>query len=239
MSRILALSAFLVRDLFRGVGGAVPPILTVGVYQATFIFSGNADYFASVGGVDLALVCLVTTLLFVSRVNRASTYPLLARLERRAELLAALVVSALVVTTIMAALFTAFIVATGKVTLGATDLIAILPRWLALFVFSAALGLNMGRLVSRNGSYLITTGVVAFIATVSEQQVFLLKDQHDWLVETVALIASPVTATITVPVGNWALDQYWLPIALTLAYAALLFAIAAALFRHKDLLWAE
>ncbi len=239
MSRVLALSLFLVRDLYRGVAGAVPPILTLGVYQATFLYSGKVDYFASIGGVDLAFVCLITTLLFVSRVNRASTYPLLARLEQRIELLAALVVSALLVTAMMAVLFTAFIIGQGKVTLEATDLIVILPRWLALFVFSAALGLNMGRLVSRNGSYLVTTAIVAFVVTVSEQQVFLLKDQRDWLVEAVAWIASPITTTIAVPVTNGGLDQYWLPIALTLAYAAALFGIAAALFRHKDLLWAE
>jgi hypothetical protein len=225
--------------LFRGIGGAVPPIVTVGVYQATFLYSGKVDYFGSIGGVDLAFVCLITTLLFVSRVNRAATYPLLARMERRAELLGALVVSALSVTAMMGVLFTLIIVAQGKVTLSAGDLALVLPRWLALFVFSSALGLNMGRLVSRGGSYLITTAAVALLATVSEQKVFLIEGQQNWLVNAIAALASPVTTTITVPVGNVSVDQYLLPVALTAAYALGLFAMAAALFHSKDLVWSE
>ncbi len=97
----------------------------------------------------------------------------------------------------------------------------------------------MGKLASRGGSYLITIGLVAFMLTVTEQQVFVLSAGQDWLLNGIAALAAPITTTLTLPVGVPDLEQYFLPLFLTLLYAVVLFGISAGLFRRKDLLWAE
>ncbi len=234
MSRIPTLVAFFARDLFRSLLGIIPPALTLALFQATFYFGGNVDYFAAVAGADLTLVALVSTLLLVSRANRAATYPLLARLPRRAELLLALFATGLVVTLAMGVLLVVLILGLHKATVTPLELVLILPRWVALFAFAIALGLNLGKLVSRGGSHALTACVLAVILTVNELQFSLLQN-YTWLVRGVQAIASPLIVTMNAPAAAFPLVP-WLG---ALAYGVDLFALAAALFERKDLLWAE
>lgn len=238
MNRVLVLALYMTRDLFRSLAGVVPPVLTLGVYQATFYYGGKVDYFAAVGGADLCFVCLVTTLLFASRANRAATYPLLAR-SSRTELIAAIALSSFAVTIVMSILFVSLIIWQTHLSIALTEWIAIASRWLILWGFTIALGLNMGKLVSRGGSYLIVTGIVAIMVTVSEQRVFLLGGGYDWLVNAVSLVAAPVTTLLTAPVAESAGNEYVLSAAATITFALALYVLAAWLLRRKDLLWTE
>ncbi len=234
MSRILVLTVFLTRDLFRVLLGAVPPVLTLGLFQATFYYGGSVDYFAAVAGADLALIALVTILLLVGRANRAATYPLLARLPRRVELLAALFAAALATTLAMGVLLVALILHFHKADVSPLQMLVILPRWLALCAFAIALGLNLGKLASRGRSHLVTAGAIAAIVTANGLQAWVLQNDN-WVARSAGAIASPLVETMSEPVATFPTA----PVLAILACTALLFALAAALFEHKDLLWAE
>ncbi len=128
MSRAWTLCVFMIRDLFRSLGGAVPPLLTLGLFQVTFLYGGKVDYFASVGGADIMFICLITTLLLASRANRAVSYLLLARLERRVELLGAIAAAAILISVAMGVLLVGTILGLNKVTVTPFEMLVIVPR---------------------------------------------------------------------------------------------------------------
>lgn len=161
MRRVITLSLFLTRNLFRTLLGILPPALTLLVYRLTFTYrnQGDPDYFTAVGGLGLALVSIVTAFLVADRANRAAMYPLVARLPRRAELLAATVLSIVVIMLAMATLYTGCVIVFQNMSLTPIELMLIAPRWLVVFVFTATLGVLMSKLASRAGSHLIVWGV--------------------------------------------------------------------------------
>jgi hypothetical protein len=238
MNRVGALSLYFSWDLFRSLSGLLPPVLTLGFFQATFYFGGNLDYFAGVGGGDMMIVCLATSLLLVHRANRAATYPLLARLPHRYELLCAIVVGTLAITAVMTGLFLALVLGLHKTTVTPPELLIILARWLPLFLLATALGLNMGKLVSRGGSHILTTGVLAALVTMDELQFSVLQDRN-FLLDGIHWLASPIATLLSAPVHASSPVAYGMAFLITLAYAAALFVLAAALFQRKDLLWVE
>ncbi len=240
MSRVATMSQFMIGDLFHSLQAVVPPVLTLALLHLSAVPGMKADYFASVGGAAMMFVCLVTTLLFLSRMNRSTTYPLLARLPHRAELLAAILVSAVVLTLAMSVLYVGLAVNLFKLVLAPFELLVLSARWLVLFVFAATLGLNIGKLASRGGWYMLVIGCVTVIGAISsELRFYLLNAGLDAVVESVALVVSPLTGAVAGPAGVSALEPYAPPLLQTLAYAAVLLISAAALFRRKDLLWAE
>jgi hypothetical protein len=234
MSRVGILSLFLLRDLVRSLLGVAPAALALGLYWLTFYYPVNSAYFAAVGGADLALVCLVTTLLIAGRCNRAVTYPLLARLRGRWELVAAVGVCSLGVTIALGAGYGVLAVGLHAVVLTAEDVISIAPRWLAVFSLAAATGLHMSRLVSRRGSHLATIALMGLLVTISDSRLGL---GPEWSMprELARAILTPLTwvmsgdsAVLDAPAVAW-----------TMLYALLLFLGAVLLFARKDVLWAE
>jgi hypothetical protein len=234
MSRVAILSLFLLRDLYRSLLGVAPPALALALYWITFYYPVNAGYFAAVGGADLFIVCLVTTLLVASRCNRATSYPLIARLQRRWELLGAIVWCSLGVTAALGIAFGLLAVTSQRVTLTPAEVSSIIPRWLAAFALAAAIGLNISRLVSRRGSHLVTLALLGLLTTTGGSQLGL---GQEW--------AAPrdLARTLMGPLGqvmsgeSAALDPS--AVAWTVLYALILFLGAALLFKGKDLLWAE
>lgn len=234
MSRMAILSLFLLRDLYRSLLGVAPPALALALYWLTFYYPVNAGYFAAVGGADLVIVCLVTTLLVASRGNRATSYPLLARLRRRWELLAAIVLCSLGVTAVLGTGFALLAVGSHRVTLTWAEVASIAPRWLAAFALSAAIGLHMSRLVSRRGSHLATVALICLLVTIGDSRLGL---GQEW--------SAPrdLARTLLVPLGqvmsgeSAALDP--VAVAWVVTYAAVLFWGATILFSGQDLLWAE
>ncbi|MEZ4771501.1 MAG: hypothetical protein R2844_24190 [Caldilineales bacterium] len=239
MSRTAALAWFLLKDLARSLGIIAPLGLTLALYWIFFEWPGDVDYFAATGGFTLTVATLVTVLLLASQLNRSSAAVTLMRLPRRSDLLAAMVVCVAVLAALLAVLYTTLAVLQAKVAIAPVELLLIAPRWLALTLFAASLGLMLTRLTSRGGSYLITFVALALFATVVELRGVLLRSSFAWLAEAVAAIASPVTKALQAPAKPPSGAAYLSSLAGTLLFAAALFSLAAWLFRRKDLLWSE
>ena len=119
------------------------------------------------------------------------------------------------------------------------ELLLIAPRWLALVLFAASLGLLLTRLTSRGGSYIVTFVALALFASATELRGVMERGSFAWLAVAIAAVASPVTTALREPAIPVSGSGYLLSIAGVLVFAAGLFALAAWLFRRKDLLWAE
>ncbi len=238
MTRVVTLSLFLIRDLFRSLQGIVPPLLTLVLVWVTMTNTMRLNEFATFAGFDLALICLVTTLLLASRAARSSTYPLLARLSHRYELLTALFLASLLITFAMALLLTGMAVVQYRVRFSPYQALAIIPRWLVLSLLASALGLNVAKLASRGGSYLIILGAIAVMGLLNEVRLFLPPDV-DWLLAGIEVLVAPIRTVLTMPVGGFTSMSEALPLFQTITYSVALFALSVLIFHRKDLLWSD
>lgn len=239
MNRVIVLARFQLRELVRSLAIAAPTAITVALYWVLFEFPGDVDYFAATGGFVLLVTALVTTLLLAGQSNRASNTVVVVRLQRRSELLGAIVISTLVVAVAMAALFTALALGQARVIMTPAHMALIAPRWLALAALSAAVALHLSRLVSRHGSHLIAFGLLALFATIFEQEGVLLRGGLAWLARAAEAIASPVFTLLRAPVLPVAPASLAEAAGLLTVYIVGLFALAVWLFRRKDLLWVD
>ncbi len=235
MRGVATFSLYLLKDFSRSLWVIVPPGVTLALYRVFFLYGSDSAYLASIGGLIMALVCLLTTLLLASRANRASTYPLLARLPHRYELVAGVALSSLAVTLVMAAGLLATVILGGGVPLTLSELLAIVPRWLAILLLVVAFGLHMSRLVSRNGSNWVAY-IVLILLTVSYER---LEYPNSALLDAARAAFLSVLSPVTTTLLSSGTDGYIQNLLITLAYATLLLALAIWLFRKKDLLWTE
>jgi hypothetical protein len=239
MSRVLTLARFQLRELVRSFAIAAPATITVALYWLFFQFPGDVDYFAATGSFVLLVVAVVTTLLLAGQANRMSSTVVVVRLLRRSELLGAIVASALAVTAAMAVLFTGLALGQAKVTMSAFHLAVIAPRWLLLAALFAVVGLHLSRLVSRRGSHLLALGLLALLATVVEQEGVLLRSWLAGPARTLLAVSDPILTALREPALPASPGGYASNLLALAAYAVGLFALAAWLFRRKDLLWAD
>ena len=239
MSRTAAMAWFLLKELARSLLIIAPLALTLALYWIFFEWPGDVDYFAATGGFTLIVATLVTVLTLAGQLNRSSSAVTLLRLARRSELLAAMVLCVVVLGGLLAALYTVLALVQAKVAMQPVELLLIAPRWLALVLFAASLGLLLTRLTSRGGSYIVTFVALALFASATELRGVMERGSFAWLAVAIAAVASPVTTTLREPAIPVSGSGYLLSIAGVLVFAAGLFALAAWLFRRKDLLWAE
>ena len=249
MIRIWTLALFLIRDLFRSLAGVIPLAVALAFGLIAFEYGMDQAQFITVGGLGIGSICLLNTLLLASRANRASSYPLVARLHRRAELLAALVLGGLLITAALAIPITGGNLLLGRLTLDWPSALWILPTWLPLWLLAAALALPLSPLAGRAGSHLVGWTLLAALLIANDQKARLQHLRLDWLIRAVSAVLWPVNtllAQASASVGQAGSGQaaglgrtYLLAWALTLAYAVLLFALASQLFEDKDLLWTE
>ena len=239
MRRVATLARFQLKEMVRSFAIVAPLAITLGLYWIFFEFPGDVDYFAATGGFVLLVASLVTTLLLAGQANRMSSTATVARLPRRAELLLAIVASTLVIAAVMASVYTGLALGQAKVAMTVANLIVIAPRWLGLSAFFATVGLHLSRLTSRRGSHLIAFGLLATFATVIEQQGVLMRSNFAWLADTATAISSPIVTLLREPVAALVLTRYASALLLMAAYTLGLFALAAWLFRRKDLLWVD
>jgi hypothetical protein len=239
MRRIVALARFQLKEMVRSFAIAAPMTITLALYWLFFEFPGDVDYFAATGGFVLLVASLVTTLLLASQANRMSSTVVVVRLLRRSELLGAIVASALVVAAAMAVLFTGLALGQAKVAMTVAHLAVIAPRWLVLAALFAVVGLHLSRLISRSGSHLIALGLLALVATVVEREGVLLRGSLAGLARAVLAVSDPVMAALREPAVPTSPASYVSNLLLLGVYAIGLFALAAWLFRRKDLLWAD
>jgi len=239
VKRIGILSLFLIRDLFRSLAGIVPLAVGFTFYAIAFEYGMDQAQFITVAGVGLGAICLLTVLLLTGRANRASFYPFAARLPRRSELLAAVVVGSLAVTSVIAFLMTEVALLQHKLTLDFPSALWIIPTWLAFWLFVAALALPLSSLVSRDGSHMVGYVFITALLVANDRRSFLEERRLHWLSRAVTAVLWPV-ATLLAQASAGSHDRsYLLAIVLTVGYAGLLFGLAVALLRHKDLLWPE
>ncbi|MGB8646863.1 MAG: hypothetical protein WCF84_16605 [Anaerolineae bacterium] len=239
MSRVWSLTLFLLKDFSRSLRIVVPPGLLLALYRVFFLYGSDVRYLGAVGAIMLGFICIVTTLLVIGTVNRASTYPLLARLSSRDELIAAIMLASFIITLSLAILFIGWIILNQQVPLQPFDLIKIATRWLVIFILVIAFALHLSKLVTRGGSNLVAYLIVV-LSLVSYQRAeypsFLLLD---WTENLFTRILQPLTALISGGSDLITLSQYAIALAVTLLYSLLLYGLAIWLFRHKDLIWAE
>jgi hypothetical protein len=148
--------------------------------------------------------------------------------------IAAVVLCAIGVTTLLGLGFGLLAVSLRTVTLSATEVASITPRWLAAFFLAAVIGLHLSRLVSRGGSHVATAMLLGLLATISDNRLDL---DQGWteprqlakaLMSPLAQVMSGESLPLDAPTVAW-----------TVLYALVLFLGATLLFRRKDLLWAE
>ncbi len=239
MSRIWTLTLFLSRDLFRSLAGIVPLAIGLAFGLIAFEYGMDQAQFVTVAGIGTGTICLLTTLLLASRANRASSYLLVARLHQRAELLAALVLSGLGITTVLAILITAGNLFAGRLMLDFPTALWVVPTWLPLWSLAASLALPLSALAGRGGSPLVGYVLLAALLIANDRSSMLSARGLTWLVRAVDAILWPLNTLLAqASAGNH--DRlYALAWILTLAYAALLFGLAALCLKEKDLLWSE
>jgi hypothetical protein len=239
VKRVAVLSLFLIRDLFRSLACLVPLAAGVTFYGIAFEYGMDQAQFTTVAGVGLGAICLLTALLLTGRANRASFYPFAARLYRRSELLAAVLVGSLAVTTIIALVMTEAALLQHKLTLDLPSALWIIPTWLTLWLFMAALALPLSSLVSREGSHMVGYVLITALLVANDRRSYLEGHRLQWLSRAVTTILWPLATLLAqASAANYGLS-YWLAIVLTVAYAGILVGLGTALFAHKDLLWPE
>jgi hypothetical protein len=239
MSRVLTLALFLGRELFRSVSGIAPLAAALAFGVIAFEYGMDQAQFITVGGIGVGAICTLTTLLLAGRANRASFYPLLPRLRHRWELLAALVLSGMAISWILALLITVANLLAGRLTLDWPSLLWILPTWSVLWLFAAALALPLSALTGRDGSNLLAYVLVVAVLVANDQRNALISRGWSWAAGLVERITWPVGTLLAQGSAGGHGRLYAVALAATLACAVALFALAAILFRDKDLIWTE
>jgi hypothetical protein len=239
MNRIWILAVFVTRDLFRSVASIVPLALALAFGIIAFEYGMDQAQFLTVGGLGIGVICFVTTVLLASRANRASSYLLLARLHHRAELLAALMMSGLGITALLAVMIAGGNLLTGRLILEFPSVVWVVPTWLPLWLLAAALALPLSALVGRGGSHVAGYALVVALLVANDRKAWLTARGLDWLARVVDTILWPVSTLLSHASAGNHNSSYLLAGALTLAYAGLLFGLATTLFEDKDLLWSE
>lgn len=239
MNRIWVLTLFFIRDLFRSLSGVVP--LAVGLAFGIIAFEYGMDQaqFITVAGIGIGAICVLTTLLMSNRANRGSSYLLIARLHRRAELLAALALSGVGITAMLAISITAANLFAGRLDLDFPSALWILSTWLPLWLLAASLALPLSALVGRGGSHLAGYALLAALLIANDRSTMLANRGLEWLVRAVDVILWPPTTLLAQASAEIHDRPYVLAWLLTMVYAALLFGLAASFLADKDLLWSE
>ena len=239
MKRAFTLTSYLISDISRSLAGIVPLASTLAFGLIAFEYGMDQPQFTTVAGIGMGAICLATALVLASRANRATSFLLVSRLHRRSELLAALVLCSLVITTLLCLVVTFANLLTGRLTLDFPSALWIVPTWLPLWLLAAALALPLSALVGRGGSHLAGYLLLAGLLIANDRKAFLARQGLDWLTKVVDAILWPVDTLLAhASAGIHNLD-YILAWVLTCAYAVLLFGLAASLFHDKDLLWSE
>jgi hypothetical protein len=239
VSRVFVLSAVLVRDLFRSLTGIVPLAAALAFGLIAFEYGMDQAQFITVAGVGTGGLGLLTTLLLASRANRGWFYPLIARLKHRGELLAALVLGGLAITTVLAVLITAGNLLAGRLSLDFPSALWILPTWLAAWFLGLCLALPLSSLTSVAGSHLASWVLLSALLVAQDQRAALQARGLELLARVVGIVLWPISTLLARASAGLHDRDYFLALGLTLALGAVLFVLATQSFEDKDLLWPE
>lgn len=235
VERIWQLTVYILRVFARSLRVVVPPGLTIGLHRVLFLYRADVDYFGAMSCAVLFFVCIVTMLLLASAINRAASYVLFVRLARRREMIAALLLATWIVTALMALLFIALTVLTNAVPLKVADIIALLPRWIPLFMWGAGFALLLAPFTARRGSNLVAYAfvIVGVIALRPADYAELLPN----VLGAFTIFFEPIKQLMSgmaVPPLNDGFNMV-----IVCAYGAVCIALAAYLLERKDLVWSD
>jgi hypothetical protein len=239
MTRIWTLTIFFIRDLFGSLAGIVPLAAALAFGIIAFEYGMDQAQFFTVGGIGIGAICLLTTLLLASRANRASSYLLVARLQRRTELLAALALGGLLVTIVLALAISGLNLLAGRLTLNFPSALYLIPTFLAAWFLAAALALPLSGLTSRGGSHVAGYLLLAALLVLNDQRAWLHKNGLDLVGRVVSTILWPVTTLFSRASAGIDDRTYLIALVATLLYGCLAFALGDQLLEDKDLLWTE
>lgn len=239
MKRVLTLASLMIQDLLRSLASIVPIASTFAFGLIAFEYGMDQPQFATVAGIGMGAICLVTALVLASRANRAISYLLVARLHRRTELLVSLMLASLLITATLSLFMTLANLLAGRLTLEFPSVLWIALSWFPLWLLAAALALPLSGLVGRGGSHLAGYLLLSGLLIANDRRAFLARHGMSWLsriVETILWPVNTLLARASAGTHDW---NYTLAWTLTCAYSVLLFTLAASLFGDKDLLWSE
>lgn len=161
--RILAFTSFFLRGLTFSLAGIIYGILAL-VYWALFFSEGTPDVgnYVLIIGVFGAALAFLSTLSISSLANQASNYPLVVRVPSRVEYLTAVLLSALIFTTLLQLLVGLLALYRGPA-LALGWLFEIPPVWLSLNVLAAVLALHASDFVTAGWSRVYVFGILAIL----------------------------------------------------------------------------
>jgi hypothetical protein len=239
VSRIRTLTWFLVRELSRSPAGIVPLAAALAFGLIAFEYGMDQPQFITVAGVGTGGICLLSALLLAGRANRAWSYPLIARLRHRGELLAAIVLASLTITAVLSLFIGLGNLLVGRLALDFPSALWILLTWPALWLLAAALALPLSSLTARAGSHLAGWVLLAALLVGQDQAPRLRSRGLDQVTQAISLLLWPPTTLLSRASAGVHDLSYLLALVLTVAYAAVLFVLASQVFADKDLLWPE
>jgi hypothetical protein len=239
VSRIWTLTWFLVREISRSPSGIVPLAAALAFGLIAFEYGMDQAQFISVAGVGTGAICLLTCLLLASRANRGWSYPLIARLKHRSQLLVAILLASLITTAALSLLIAVGNLLAGRLTLSFPSALWILATWPALWLLAAALALPLSSLTARAGSHLVGWVLLAALLVGHDQAAQLRQRGLEPVAQAISILLWPVTNLLSQASADLHDLSYFLALGLALAYAALLFVVASEQFVDKDLLWPE
>jgi hypothetical protein len=239
MTRVLMLTWFLIRDLFRSLAGIVPLAAALAFGLIAVEYGTDQAQFVTVAGLGIGTICLLTTLLLTSRANQASSYLLLARTRHRSQLLAALVIGGLAITTVLSFLTTGANLLANRLTLDFPSALWIVPTWLVLWFLATALALDLSALAARGGSHLFAWVLLTALLVANDRKAKLQSYGLSGLVQILTFLLWPISTLLSRASANTHDQSYFLALASSLGYAFVLFWLSVRMFRGKDLLWSE
>ena len=229
--RIRTLVGYFVRRVLFSLTGLLYALLAGVLWRVFFdpyYLTPNVDYYIALIAVFGALFAFLSTLTIAAYAHQAIHYPVLVRLPRRIEYLAAVLISAFCFGTLLQVCLA--ILATYNGPHFTVDKILQLPLvWLPVNVLAAVLGLHASNLVTVGWSRAVVYGVLLALAL----------GQSTVVGPVSGLVFWPVRAVFeAIRAGFFDPVQALAPIAILL-YAVVLFAVAARLFAGKDLALTE
>ncbi len=239
MTRVWTLALFFVRDLFRSLAAVVPLAVALAFGLMAFEYGMDQAQFIPVAGLGSGAIGWLAALLLAGRADRATSFLLVARLRRRVELLAALFIGSLGLMAVWAILIAVPNLLAGRLTLEFPSALWIGPTWLALWSLAVALALALSGLVHRGVSHLVGYVLLTALLVANDQKALLAEHRLEGLVRIVNALLWPVSTLLAQAAAGRHDRLYFLALALTSGYAALLFALAGQLLAGKDLLWQE
>jgi hypothetical protein len=258
MKRAWVLVTYLWREFFRSLTGFLSIVFALVFYLVAILsVTGgiDRDYYALVIGAFFAVFSLALTVVIGDRTFHAKTYLLMYRLPTRAHFLAALVLTAVLISFLFELVIAAASLLRLVTPLSAGMVLDFLPVWISWLVLGAALGLHMCEMVRRGWSRTVVYGLLAFILFAINQQSGMeigITDRYSWLphftpdparwkwaADVVNVLIWPVSAAIRVARSEPYSALESLSPAMLLLLSAALFWLAMRLFGDKDLLLPE